>query len=131
MSFNPAMFLSSTTTAAMSMLDTETVTITRATPGATPGTFEAPTTVYEGPADLQIGTGSIYYNPGGTVEQADGVLTIDPQAGVLPALKVNDVVAITDGPDYTIVQVTVWNFAPMHVEAMIKRGPAASYGPMK
>ena len=116
-------FTSKSTLAALGMFDTEAVTITRRSPGATPGTFVT-STIYTGQADLQLISGSSYEAASGAVEQSDAELTIDPTAGVLPACQVGDLVSF-NSLTFTIMQVATWTFPIAHLSAMLRRGVQA------
>lgn len=111
---------SSTVAATMAMFDTETVTVTRQSKGATPGTFTT-TTIYSGAGDLQVGTGSTFMGPGGVEQQVDGFLTLDPVAGVLPAIAIGDLVAF-GSQTFTIIDLSAWTFPIAHVAATLKLG---------
>jgi hypothetical protein len=100
--------------------NTETVVVTRRTPGATPGNFTT-TTIYSGAADVQSTGGSSYMSPTGAIDIADLDMDLSPVAGVLPPILVGDFVAYNSGT-YTIVNVSAWSFPLAHVSALLKRG---------
>jgi peptidase E len=80
-------------------------------------------TVYTGPADVQSEFGTIFYNASGAQDTADATCLIDPDTnGTLPAVQVNDIVAVTGGETYTVVHEANWNMAPKHLELTLKRG---------
>lgn len=111
---------SKTTTTALSQFDTETVTITRRTKGATPGTFTT-STIYTGAADFQSTSGATFMGASGAVDQADAELSLDPIAGVLPACQVGDLVEV-NSEQYTIVNWSTWTFPIKHAAGLLKRG---------
>lgn len=111
---------SNTTSAAFSGFDTETVTITRQSKGASPGQFTT-TTIYSGSGDLQQNTGSTYMGVNGTVITADADLTLEPVSGILPAVQPGDLVAY-NGLTYTVGQVASWTYPIKHVSAFLKLG---------
>lgn len=104
--------------------DSETITVTRNATSDTPG-IHTVTTIYSGAADFETATGTMYMNPAGIVDQADGVAVITPASdGSLPDVHVGD--TMTQGPDaFNVVQVSLWTFAPKHLELTVKRGPVA------
>ncbi len=101
--------------------DTETVTIVRATPSVTPGTFTL-ATIYSGACDFQEERGSQFINPSGKIDQSDAILLIDPTAGALPSVNPGDKATI-NGTDFGVMLVQTWSTAPIHLELQLKRGP--------
>jgi hypothetical protein len=114
---------SSSTSAQMSVFNTETVVIDRPSSGAS-RTF---TVIYTGECDFQSSGGSEYINPAGPVDIADGLLMIDADSsGYLPTVKVGDRATITQNgiaTVYNVVNTAVYTFAYPHLELAVKRGP--------
>lgn len=126
---NPNILKSNTIAAAFALTDTETITITRKTP--TGGGNFTPSTVYSGVADVQMGNGSMYYNPQGAVEQSDGKILIMDSNSTLPAILIDDTVTYA-GNTYKVVNSNpVMTFGIRHVSLLVKRGTAGHYGPMR
>jgi hypothetical protein len=80
------------------------------------------TTIWSGLADFQEGSGEVYYNPSGAVEEIDATLIIDTQP--LPAVLVGDVVT-GNSRTYSVIAVTTSTFALSFLRLMLKRGPIA------
>ena len=120
-------FDSATQRAAFAVFDTESVTITRSTPGAPNPSSPTPTaptisTVWSGNADLQSTGGSIFVNGQGVQEVSDATLTINATStGVLPAVKLGDLVTFGT-TKYTVVNVGQYTKPIAYVECMLKRG---------
>lgn len=110
-----------TTTSLPFLEDSESVTITRYVQSGSDGLSRTATVIYSGSGDIQINTGDTYVDPGGITANADGVLVLDPIGGVLPTVKLGDIVTV-NGIAYTVVLVQSWAFGIPHLEVMVRLG---------
>lgn len=122
---NPAIFLSSTGTTATSVLDSDSIVVTRQTPTADP-TVTTLATIYSGPADVQFDDGAMVYDPSGVIANYDAIAIIDPGAGgALPGINPGDAMVVNaDNNDVlTVLSVSPWGTPLAHLELKLKRGP--------
>ena len=106
-----------------SLMDTETVTITRNVASSGYPVTYSMITVYTGAADFQDSPQGIVYNPSGAVDSATGVVVIDPDSsGNFPDVHTDDILS-AKGTKYVVLESSIWYMAPSHLEITVKRGP--------